>query len=68
MDFHEICSFEDWWHVDPFMFECVTSKGLDLYHARVEFNPPMPPSVVEDDPDATNRVSMSDYCRFAQVV
>jgi len=34
----------------------------------VEFNAPVPPSAVEDEPFANNGVSMSDYCRFAQVV
>jgi len=41
--FHEIRSLDNWWHVDPIAFECVTSKGLGLDCARVEFNVPMPP-------------------------
>ena len=66
-DFHNIGSFDDSWHVNPFVFECVTSEGLDLDYARVEFNAPMPPSVTRGEPYATNEVSMSNYCRFAQV-
>ena len=68
MDFHQISSFDIWWRVDPFVFECVTSAGLRLDYARVEFNAPVPPSIVEDTTYATNEVSMSDYCMFAQVV
>jgi len=65
--FHENCLFDDWWHVDPFVFECVTSKGFGLDYARVEFNVPAPPGIIKDEPYATNEASMSDYCRFAQV-
>ena len=68
MDFHDIGSFDDWWHIDPFVFNCVTTEGLGLDYATVEFNMPAPPSIVEDETYATNEVSMSDYCRFAQVV
>ena len=68
VNFHDIGSFDDWWHVDPFAFECVTSKGLCLHYARVEFSTPMPPCMIEDETYATNELSMSDYCRFAQVV
>ena len=34
----------------------------------MEFNPPAPPSVPNDEPYATNEVSMSDYCKFEQVL
>ena len=46
------------------MFECVTSEGLDLDYARVEFNVLPPPSLIKDVPYAIDGVSMSDYCRF----
>ena len=62
LDFHEIGSFDDWWHVDPFMFEYVMTEGLGLDYARVEFNAHVSSSVTEDKPCATNEVSMSDYC------
>ena len=48
VDFHEIRSFDDWWHVGPFAFECVASEGLDLHYVRVEFNAPMSPRIVKD--------------------
>ena len=50
-----------------FVFECVTSKGVILDYARMEFNAHTPPSVTKDKPNATNKVSMSDYRKFAQV-
>ena len=68
MDFHEIDSFDNWWHVDPFVFECVTSEGLIVNYARVKFNAPTPHSVIKAKPYATDGVSMSDYYRFTQVV
>ena len=64
-DFYEIGLFDDWWHVGPFVFECVTSEGLNLDFARVEFDAPVPPSVTKDEPYATNVVSMIDYYMFA---
>ena len=67
-DFHEIDSFHDWQHVDPFMFECIVYEGIILDYARVEFNALAPPSVTKDEPYVSKDVSMSDYCRFAQVV
>jgi len=67
-NFHEISSFGDFWHVDPFVFEYVASEGLGLDYARVKFSAPMPPSVTIDEPYATNEASMGDYCRFPQVV
>jgi len=67
-DFHEIGSFDDWSHVDSFVFECVTSECLGLYYARVEFNVVAPSSITENEPYATNVVSMSDYYKFTQVV
>ena len=65
LDFHEISSFDDWWHADPFVLECVTSEGLSLDYVRVEFNVPAPSIVTKVEPYAANEVSMSDYCRFA---
>ena len=65
MDFPEIGPFNNWWDVDPFMFECVTFVGLGLDYVRVEFNAPTTPSIVKDEIYAINEVSMSDYCRFA---
>ena len=67
MDYHEIGSFDDWWHVDPFVLEYVTSEGLDLDYVRVEFKALVPPSVIKDKPYANNGGFMSDYCRFAEV-
>jgi len=34
----------------------------------VEFSAPTPPSMIEDETNVTNEVSMSDYCKFAQIV
>ena len=67
-NFHEISSFGDFWHVDPFVFEYAISEGLGLDFARIEFNVSMPPSILNEETYATNEVSMSDYCRFAQVM
>jgi len=67
-DFHEIGSFDDWLHADPFVFECVMSEGLGIDYARAEFNVRAPPSVIKDEPYATNEVSMSDYSMFVRVV
>ena len=50
------------------MFKCVISKGIGLYYAGMEFNMLAPRSVVKDKPYATNGISTSDYCRFAQVL
>ena len=46
MEFHEFDSFNNWWQVDPFLFECVISKGLGPDYARLEFKAPAPPSIV----------------------
>jgi len=50
------------------VFESVTSEGLSLDYARVEFNAPAPPSIVEDETYATNGASISGYCMLAQIV
>ena len=52
-DFHGIGLSDDWWHVNPFVLECATSKELSLDYARVEFNAPTAPSITKDEPYAT---------------
>ena len=43
------------------LFEYVTSEGLGLDYAMVEFSVSMPPSMIEDEIYATYEVSISDY-------
>ena len=46
VDFHEISWFGDCWGDDPFAFEYVTSEGLGLDYARMEFSALMPSSMI----------------------
>ena len=66
VDFNEIGSFDGWWDDYAFAFEYVICLVLD--YARVEFSASMPRSMIEDETHITNKVSMSDYCQFAQIV
>jgi len=53
---------------DPPDFDWISIKDPDQGYAKVEFAAPMPPSILEVEAHASNESTMSDYCRFAQVV
>jgi len=42
--------------------------GPDLDYAKVEFVAPVPPSVTAGEPNAINKDSTSNYCRFAHIL
>ena len=60
---------EDGWScLDPSDSYWVSTKDPDQGYVKVEFATPTPPSIYEVKAYASNESSMSDYCRFAQVV
>jgi len=50
---------------DPLVFDCVSTKGHELYYAKVGLDAHLLPSMSRDKSYVFNKDSMSDYCGFA---
>jgi len=50
------------------MFDWISTKGLGLDYAKVEFAAPMPPNITEDRHSSIHEGSLSAYCMFAQLL
>ena len=60
---------EDVWNCeDPPDSEWISYEGLDQGYVKVEFATPMPPNKPEVEAPVSNDSSISEYCRFTQVV
>ena len=64
----EIKMDDDWSCPDPSNSYWISIEDPDQGYVKVEFTAPMPPSTPEVGVYASNESSMSDYCKFAQVV
>ena len=53
---------------DPSDFDWISIKDPDQGYVKLEFAAPTPPSITKVKAYASNESSMSNYCRFAQVV
>ena len=59
---------DGWSCPNPFDSDWIWIEDPDLGYANMEFAAPTPPSISKVETYASNESSMSDYCRFAQVV
>jgi len=53
---------------DPLDFNWISHEDLDQRYVKMEFATPMLPNMPKVAAHVSNKSSMSDYCRFAQVV
>jgi len=60
---------EDGWSCpDPCDFDWISTEDPDQGYVKVKAAAPTPPSIADVEIYAFNEYSMSDYCRFAEVV
>ena len=53
---------------DPSDLNQISHESPNQRYVKVEFTAPMPPNMPKVKAHVSNESSMSDYCRFAQVV
>ena len=64
----EIETKDDWSYLGPSDSNWISTKDPDQGYVKVEFAAPTPPSIPGVETYASNESSMSDYCRFTQLV
>ena len=53
---------------DPSIYSCVSTEGLELDCAKVGLDAHLLAYVAKDEPSTFEKDSLSDYCRFAQIL
>ena len=53
---------------DPLDFDRISHEDPNQRYVKVELAAPMPPNMPKIEAHVSNKSSMSNYCRFAQVV
>jgi len=59
---------DDWGWPYPSDLDWVSTEDLNQGNVKVEFAAPTPPSILKVETYASYESSISDYCRFAQLV
>ena len=50
---------------DPHLLDYMSTEGLGLDYATVDFVANFPPNIVKDKPYASNEGYLNEYCRFS---